>query len=135
MGHVPCTPPPTLFPSVAILLYLARKYEAPDHWYPQDLQAQARVDEYLSWQHTALRMSCTRAMWQKVRPGAGSPPGMIKGPGSLLKLRTLDPRSPEMLQGNGLVSERGNRGTEPGNDTPKVSYQKHIYLFSCFRLC
>ncbi|XP_035952333.1 glutathione S-transferase theta-3-like isoform X3 [Halichoerus grypus] len=51
--------------SVAILLYLSRKYEVPDHWYPQDLQARARVDEYLAWQHTALRSSCTRAMWQK----------------------------------------------------------------------
>ncbi|KAM4827691.1 glutathione S-transferase theta-3 [Thomomys bottae] len=52
--------------SVAILLYLSRKYKAPDHWYPQDLQARARVDEYLSWQHTALRSSCTKAMWQKM---------------------------------------------------------------------
>ncbi|XP_048199509.1 glutathione S-transferase theta-3-like [Perognathus longimembris pacificus] len=52
--------------SVAILLYLSRKYKAPDHWYPQDLQARARVDEYLSWQHTALRSCCTRAMWQKL---------------------------------------------------------------------
>uniref|UniRef100_A0A673UX74 glutathione transferase n=1 Tax=Suricata suricatta TaxID=37032 RepID=A0A673UX74_SURSU len=52
--------------SVAILLYLSRKYEVPDHWYPQDLQARARVDEYLAWQHTALRSSCTRAMWQKM---------------------------------------------------------------------
>ena len=102
------SPAPPMPPSVAILLYLARKYEAPDHWYPQDLQARARVDEYLSWQHTALRMSCTRAMWQKVSPGAGSPPGMIKGPGSLSKLRTLNPRMPEMLQGNGLVSQSGN---------------------------
>ncbi|XP_003803344.1 glutathione S-transferase theta-3-like [Otolemur garnettii] len=56
----------TLAESVAILLYLSRKYKAPDHWYPQDLQARARVDEYLSWQHTALRSSCTRAMWQKM---------------------------------------------------------------------
>ncbi|XP_066116105.1 glutathione S-transferase theta-3-like isoform X2 [Saccopteryx bilineata] len=58
----------TLAESVAILLYLSRKYKAPDHWYPQDLQARARVDEYLAWQHTALRSSCTRAMWQKVAP-------------------------------------------------------------------
>ncbi|XP_066221588.1 glutathione S-transferase theta-3-like isoform X2 [Saccopteryx leptura] len=58
----------TLAESVAILLYLSRKYKAPDHWYPQDLQARARVDEYLAWQHTALRSSCTRAMWQKVPP-------------------------------------------------------------------
>ena len=53
-------------PSVAILLYLSRKYEAPDHWSPQDLQARACVDEYLAWQHTALRSACTRALWQKV---------------------------------------------------------------------
>ncbi|XP_033295542.1 glutathione S-transferase theta-3-like isoform X2 [Orcinus orca] len=56
----------TLAESVAILLYLTRKYETPDHWYPQDLQARARVDEYLAWQHTALRTSCTRTMWQKM---------------------------------------------------------------------
>lgn len=56
----------TLAESVAILLYLSRKYKAPDHWYPQDLQARARVDEYLSWQHTALRSCCTRVMWQKL---------------------------------------------------------------------
>ncbi|XP_069353708.1 glutathione S-transferase theta-3-like isoform X1 [Eulemur rufifrons] len=56
----------TLAESVAILLYLSRKYKAPDHWYPQDLQARARVDEYLAWQHTTLRSSCSRAMWQKM---------------------------------------------------------------------
>ncbi|XP_055976586.1 glutathione S-transferase theta-3-like [Sorex fumeus] len=56
----------TLAESVAILLYLSRKFETPDHWYPQDLQARARVDEYLAWQHTALRSSCTRVLWQKM---------------------------------------------------------------------
>lgn len=56
----------TVPPSVAILLYLSRKFETPDHWYPQDLQTRARVDEYLAWQHTALRSSCTRVLWQKV---------------------------------------------------------------------
>ncbi|XP_028336297.1 glutathione S-transferase theta-3-like isoform X2 [Physeter macrocephalus] len=69
----------TLAESVAILLYLTRKYEAPDHWYPQDLQARARVDEYLAWQHTALRTSCTRTMWQKVSFGAGSPSSVTRG--------------------------------------------------------
>uniref|UniRef100_A0ABI7ZEC5 glutathione transferase n=1 Tax=Felis catus TaxID=9685 RepID=A0ABI7ZEC5_FELCA len=52
--------------SVAILLYLTRKYKVADHWYPQDLQACARVDEYLAWQHTTLRRSCLRALWHKV---------------------------------------------------------------------
>ncbi|XP_008155437.1 glutathione S-transferase theta-3-like [Eptesicus fuscus] len=56
----------TLAESVAILLYLSRKYEAPDHWYPQDLQACARVDEYLAWQHTTLRSSCSLVLWQKM---------------------------------------------------------------------
>ncbi|XP_062038450.1 glutathione S-transferase theta-1 isoform X2 [Lepus europaeus] len=55
----------TLAESVAILLYLTHKYKVPDHWYPQDLQARARVDEYLAWQHTALRRSCLRALWHK----------------------------------------------------------------------
>lgn len=59
-------PAHTVSPSVAILLYLSRKFKTPDHWYPQDLQARARVDEYLAWQHTALRSSCTRVLWQKV---------------------------------------------------------------------
>ncbi|XP_057156973.1 glutathione S-transferase theta-1 isoform X2 [Pan paniscus] len=56
----------TLTESVAILLYLTRKYKVPDYWYPQDLQARARVDEYLAWQHTTLRRSCLRALWHKV---------------------------------------------------------------------
>ncbi|XP_049646722.1 glutathione S-transferase theta-1-like [Suncus etruscus] len=56
----------TLSESVAILLYLTRKYKVPDHWYPQDLQARARVDEYLAWQHVNLRRNCIRALWHKV---------------------------------------------------------------------
>ncbi|XP_023416614.1 glutathione S-transferase theta-1 isoform X3 [Cavia porcellus] len=56
----------TLSESVAILLYLFHKYKVPDYWYPQDLQARARVDEYLAWQHTALRRNCLRALWHKV---------------------------------------------------------------------
>uniref|UniRef100_A0A8D2MKT7 glutathione transferase n=1 Tax=Zonotrichia albicollis TaxID=44394 RepID=A0A8D2MKT7_ZONAL len=45
----------TLAESIAILLYLVQKFKTPDHWYPADLQKRARVDEYLSWQHTNIR--------------------------------------------------------------------------------
>ncbi|OWF47901.1 glutathione S-transferase theta-1-like [Mizuhopecten yessoensis] len=42
--------------SVAILKYLAVKYNVADHWYPRtDLQAQARVDEYMNYQHMNTR--------------------------------------------------------------------------------
>ncbi|XP_060067874.1 glutathione S-transferase theta-3-like, partial [Ylistrum balloti] len=46
--------------SVAILKYLAIKYNVPDHWYPRsDLKAQARVDESMNWHHLNTRYSCT----------------------------------------------------------------------------
>ncbi|XP_058491564.1 glutathione S-transferase theta-1-like [Solea solea] len=48
--------------SVAILKFLAQKHasSAVDHWYPADLQQQARVNEYLSWQHLNLRVHGSR---------------------------------------------------------------------------
>nr|XP_054325656.1 LOW QUALITY PROTEIN: glutathione S-transferase theta-3-like [Pongo pygmaeus]XP_054399918.1 LOW QUALITY PROTEIN: glutathione S-transferase theta-3-like [Pongo abelii] len=66
----------TLAESVAILLCMNCMYKAPDHWYPQDLQARARGDEYLSWQHMALQSGCCWAMWQKASYGGqGHLPG------------------------------------------------------------
>lgn len=53
--------------SVAILLYLSRKYHAAAHWYPPELQACARVDEYLAWQHTAVQLPATNVYLCKVR--------------------------------------------------------------------
>ncbi|XP_037077523.1 glutathione S-transferase theta-1-like isoform X2 [Pollicipes pollicipes] len=44
--------------SVAILRFLCREYPVADHWYPKDSQAQARVDEYLEWQHANTRLQC-----------------------------------------------------------------------------
>ncbi|XP_076842514.1 glutathione S-transferase theta-1b [Brachyhypopomus gauderio] len=52
--------------SVAIMMYLAEKYHTPDHWYPADLQRRARVNEYLSWQHTAMRPHGSKVFWLKL---------------------------------------------------------------------
>uniref|UniRef100_A0A2M4AN13 glutathione transferase n=1 Tax=Anopheles triannulatus TaxID=58253 RepID=A0A2M4AN13_9DIPT len=41
--------------SVAIVRYLAREYQLAEHWYPTDSRRQARVDEYLEWQHHNTR--------------------------------------------------------------------------------
>uniref|UniRef100_A0A8C0A0Y9 glutathione transferase n=1 Tax=Anas zonorhyncha TaxID=75864 RepID=A0A8C0A0Y9_9AVES len=73
----------TLAESIAILLYLARKFKTPDHWYPSDLQKRARVDEYLSWQHVNIRGKGSKLFLTKV----------------LLPLLTGQPLSPEKLEG------------------------------------
>nr|WOL43024.1 glutathione S transferase theta 3 [Osteobrama belangeri] len=52
--------------SIAIMLYLAEKFHTPDNWYPADLQKRARVNEYLSWQHSAIRIHGSKIFWFKV---------------------------------------------------------------------
>jgi len=44
--------------SIAIMRYLAREKEIADHWYPKESRAQAKIDEYLEWQHLNTRMMC-----------------------------------------------------------------------------
>lgn len=44
--------------SVGILRYLCREKNVPDHWYPSESKAQAKVDEYLEWQHLGTRAGC-----------------------------------------------------------------------------
>ncbi|XP_078521696.1 glutathione S-transferase theta-1-like [Lissotriton helveticus] len=56
----------TLAESIAILLYLSRKFDTPDHWYPADLEKRTRVDEYFAWQHTAVRAYSSEVFWCKV---------------------------------------------------------------------
>lgn len=46
--------------SVAMFRYLAREKNIADHWYPKESQAQARVDEYLEWQHLNTRAQCAQ---------------------------------------------------------------------------
>nr|ARN17843.1 glutathione-S-transferase 5 [Cephus cinctus] len=47
-----------LIESVAILRYLCREFKVDDHWYPISSKNQARVDEYLEWQHNNTRLHC-----------------------------------------------------------------------------
>ncbi|XP_037542769.1 glutathione S-transferase theta-1b [Nematolebias whitei] len=52
--------------SVAIMLYLADKFKTPDSWYPADIRQRARVNEYLSWQHTAIRLHAAKMFWLRL---------------------------------------------------------------------
>ncbi|KAF5290518.1 hypothetical protein FQA39_LY03622 [Lamprigera yunnana] len=45
--------------SIAILRYLSREAEIPANLYPKDSKEQARVDEYLEWQHLNIRAMCS----------------------------------------------------------------------------
>ncbi|RDD46532.1 Glutathione S-transferase theta-1 [Trichoplax sp. H2] len=45
----------SLFESVAMIQYLAKKYSTPDHWYPKEIRARARINEYLAWHHFNTR--------------------------------------------------------------------------------
>lgn len=54
------------FSSIAILRYLCRTYNVADHWYPKDYKKQARIDEYLEWQHNNTRAHCTEYFRNKV---------------------------------------------------------------------
>ncbi|XP_017290888.1 glutathione S-transferase theta-1b [Kryptolebias marmoratus] len=52
--------------SVAIMLYLADKFKTPDPWYPADIRQRARVNEYLSWQHAAIRLHGSKMFWLRL---------------------------------------------------------------------
>lgn len=44
--------------SVAIVRYLCKEYNIPEQWYPSSSKEQAKVDEYLEWQHLNTRLHC-----------------------------------------------------------------------------
>ena len=42
--------------SVAIMRYIAIKFNVPEHWFPRkDVQKAAKIDEFLNWQHLNIR--------------------------------------------------------------------------------
>ncbi|KAG8192144.1 hypothetical protein JTE90_027787 [Oedothorax gibbosus] len=52
--------------SIAIVRYIAREYNIQDNWYPKDTKSQARVDEYLEWQHLNTRLFGTMVFRERV---------------------------------------------------------------------
>ena len=48
----------TMSESHAIMRYLARTRDCPDHWYSHDLRRRAKVDIYLDEHHNYLRQGC-----------------------------------------------------------------------------
>ncbi|KAK7929802.1 hypothetical protein WMY93_006197 [Mugilogobius chulae] len=52
--------------SVAMMQYMAEKFKTPDHWFPADLQKRARVNEYLCWQPTGVRLHGSKVFWLKL---------------------------------------------------------------------
>ncbi|KAF2355505.1 Glutathione S-transferase N-terminal [Trinorchestia longiramus] len=67
-----------LIESVAIFRYLCHKYpeHVADNWYPQDLERQALVDQYLEWQHNNTRFFGSLYFWQQwlIPKMTGNPP-------------------------------------------------------------
>ncbi|XP_043261383.1 glutathione S-transferase theta-1-like [Colletes gigas] len=51
--------------SIAIFRYICREFNVDDHWYPKDSKAQAKVDEYLEWQHLNTRLFCASYFLQQ----------------------------------------------------------------------
>ncbi|CAG7720508.1 unnamed protein product [Allacma fusca] len=54
--------------SIAIFRYFVQTFPVEDHWYPQDSRKQARVDEFLAWQHLGLRMPMVRCFLSILKP-------------------------------------------------------------------
>lgn len=55
-----------LFESHAIMKYIHTTRNLPDHWYPRtDPRKRAKVDEYLDWHHTNLRLGAGGYLFRK----------------------------------------------------------------------
>ncbi|XP_044514929.1 glutathione S-transferase theta-4-like [Gracilinanus agilis] len=56
----------TLVESIAILMYLIRKYRTSIYWYPPDVQLRGLIDEYLAWQHEGIHIKMQKFLWSKL---------------------------------------------------------------------
>ncbi|DBB00858.1 TPA: Glutathione S-transferase theta-1 [Trebouxia sp. C0004] len=68
LGKLPCLQEGTfvLPESASILRYLATKADVPDHWYPREPKARARVDSALDWYHGNVRLHAAGLSWHRV---------------------------------------------------------------------
>jgi glutathione S-transferase len=99
-----------LFESSSILKYLVRKYNLPEHWYPSDVQRQAKIDEYLGWHGTNLRRG---AAWYLANKYVA--PILIGGtpnPDKLKDLEGVQKRSKDMLENYFLKDKKFIGGDE-----------------------
>ena len=66
----------TLYESHAIMKYLVGSRSCcADHWYPKELKARAKIDEYLDWHHNGVRKGVGYYFFRKyVMPALGSKP-------------------------------------------------------------
>eukprot|EP01080_Neovahlkampfia_damariscottae_P001312 gene1312-11395_t len=52
-----------VFESHAILRYLSQKYKTAPHWYPTDTKERAKVDMYLDWHHSNIRIGAAHLVF------------------------------------------------------------------------
>ncbi len=74
--------------SHTILRYLATTKNCADHWYPSDPRKRARVDEYLDWHHTNIRLGAGGYFFRKyvsAMTGKPAPDSLIKESFDMIK--------------------------------------------------
>ena len=64
-----------LYESHTMMRYLHETRGCADHWYPRaDLRKRAKIDEYLDWHHTNIRLGSGGYLFRKyVSPLTGKP--------------------------------------------------------------
>ncbi|KAI6652702.1 Glutathione S-transferase theta-2B-like [Oopsacas minuta] len=68
----------SLYESGAILRYICNTRPVADNWYPKDPKIRAKVDQYLDWHHSAIRISTVWFLAQYVSKKPPSDPEIVK---------------------------------------------------------